>query len=952
MSDPSLERIEELFHRAVDLNPEQRAAFLEIECAGDAKLKSAVLALLAHDQVSADATDFLASPVHRPVRSNDAATHKAEPADQSSSEVPENWEDFSPIIPGYEILEELGRGGMGVVYKARQTGLNRIVALKMLLSIGPVSPEDFARFRVEAESLAQLHHPNIVQIFEIGEHEGLPFFVMEYIEGPSLAQQTGGVAQRPLVAAHIVEILARAMAAVHERGIIHRDLKPANILLQGPRTPAGREKGTQVEGETRRLGDKEKEKQGQRTGSLSLPVSPSPGLLVSLSECVPKITDFGLAKRLESSGAATKTGTVIGTPWYMPPEQARGDISGLGPWTDLYSLGAILYELLTGRPPIQDESPALTLMKVLSDEPLPPSRWRPDLPRDLNTICLKLLEKDPQRRYASAVELAEDLRRYQAGEPIKARPIGMLERTWRWCRRQPLTAAALTSTAILGLGLIITVLVFNSRLRESLAREKRLAEDRRGQLIQLHVSIGVRELDSGDAFTALVWLAEALRLDEENADHRLRILQILEHVPWLIKVEICDGDVLASRFTANNCWLAAACPDRSVRIWDVNRNTYIGPRLEHTAAVVLAEFSPDGQYLATASADGALRLWRLDNGESDLISPATVEQPGWLASTRTPRSQFKRLMFNPNGRVLVTQTADDTVHAWLIENGKHISFETFTGDKGTILSSDGKFAFSLDPSGNERLWEPTEIPFTKVQLEILHAGIPSALSADGRYAALVDDKKTVRIAETATGKIRGNSLAHTHPVLRVMFTPQGDHILTVDATHVARLWRYTTHDQPIMTVSTGSLEGIVPFTQFSLNGRFLAALGSDDRLRVWEVATHKQATPPLHPRVPLQYESISPDGSRLLVVGKDHTVRLWDLSPCGSEIRGQGSGLRGQEMHAIQPGLNKEFTASQLSALVAELAGVRLDEQERLVPLDEAELLAIWQRWVAMRSSE
>src|SRR5262249_18115339 len=268
--------------------------------------------------------DFLESPIQRPRPANDAATQGPD----AGGSLPEA-NSFQPVIPGYEILEELGRGGMGVVYKARQLGLNRLVALKMLLSIGPVSREDLARFRVEAESLAQLHHPNIVHIYEVGEHEGLPYFAMEYVEGPSLARITGGIGQSPPAAAHLVEILARAMAAVHQRGIIHRDLKPANVLLTRGERP-GTDAKTDV-----------------------LPaVRSSPTTYDSpLTNYMPKITDFGLAKRFEGvtprdahPGAATQSGTVIGTPWYMAPEQARGEISGLGPCTDLYSLGAILYE--------------------------------------------------------------------------------------------------------------------------------------------------------------------------------------------------------------------------------------------------------------------------------------------------------------------------------------------------------------------------------------------------------------------------------------------------------------------------------------------------------------------------------------------------------------------------------------------------------------------------------
>lgn len=919
MSDPPLERVEELFHRAAEMNPEQRAAFLEIECAGDIDLKSAVEALLKHDRESTDATDFLESPILRSARQRDSATLKpgldgSYPTSESSI----------PVIPGYEILEELGRGGMGVVYKARQTGLNRLVALKMLLSVGPVSREDLARFRVEAESLAQLHHPNIVQIYEISEHEGLPYFAMEYVPGPSLAQQMGGAAQAPQAAAHLVEILAGAMSVVHQRGIIHRDLKPANVLLSD---------------EFRVMSDESKN---------TIRVSHTSHITHD-SSLIPKITDFGLAKRFEGkgidaahAGAATQTGTVIGTPFYMPPEQARGDISGLGPWTDIYSLGAIFYELLTGRPPIQESNPTLTLMKVLSDDPLPPSHWRRGLSRDLDTICLKCLEKDPIKRYAGAGELAEDLRRFQAGQPIRARPIGFVEHIWRWCRRQPLAATALASTGALGLALLITVIVYNARLREELAKEVRLSEDRRVQLV--YVSIAVREMDSGDAFTALLWLTEALKLDETNANHRQLILQILEKVPWLIRVGTCDGHVLASRFTADDCRLAAVQPDHSIRIWDVMTGRYFGPRLKHTEEVLLAEFSPDGQLLATASVDGAVRLWRLDSGKSDLLSEPT--KTSGADAALFAGSQVKRLVFDPSGKFLLTQSGESTVRCYSITTGKVVSLADPMDN--SLLSPDGRFVFSMDSSGMTKLWNVSEDKATTAPIKIEGTAqevggsnlIPSALSMDGKWVAIVDGKNTVRIAETATGKIRGKSLTHHQPVERVIFGPRGENVLTIDKAQYARVWRWENlqpGDLPWVMVSSGSKEGQVVMAHFDLKGRFLAALGNDHRLRIWDVTSHTQATPPLHPRDTLDFEAFSEDGKRLVVVGKDHTVRLWDLSPCASN--------EAQRDHAIQPGMKREFTLPHLSALVQELAGAHLDEQKHVVPLDQEGVLATWKRY-------
>jgi serine/threonine-protein kinase len=334
------------------------------------------------------------------------------------------------VLAGYEILEELGRGGMGVVYKARQKSLNRLVALKMLLGGERAGAERMGRFQAEAEAVARLQHPNIVQVYEVSEQGGLPYFSLEYLEGGSLAAKIAGKPQPPREVAVIVEILARAMACAHQSGIVHRDLKPSNILL-------GRD-GT------------------------------------------PKVTDFGLARDLEGDSGYTRSGTLLGTPSYMPPEQAAGRGHQVGPLADVYSLGAILYALLTGRPPFQGASAMETVELVRTQEPVPPRRLQPGVPVDLDTICLKCLRKEPHRRYESAGELADDLHRYLAGEPIRARPIGHLGRLWSWCRRNPrvaaLTALVLALLVVVAVGSTVAAVVISAR-RDEAERERQAAEE-------------------------------------------------------------------------------------------------------------------------------------------------------------------------------------------------------------------------------------------------------------------------------------------------------------------------------------------------------------------------------------------------------------------------------------------------------------------------------------------
>lgn len=381
-----------------------------------------------------------------------------------------------PKLAGYEIMEEIARGGMGVVYKARERELNRVVALKMILPDTQAHGEVLTRFRSEAEAIARLQHPNIVQVFEIGEHDGSPFIAMEYVEGESLASKLAKP-MPPREAAGLVEKLARAMQHSHERGILHRDLKPANVLLD-------------------------------------------------LSG-VPKVTDFGLAKKIDADSSQTKTGSVIGTPSYMAPEQASGS-KDIGPTADVYALGAILFECLLGSPPFRAPTPLETILLVLSQEPVSPHRLNPGVPRDLDTICMKCLAKESAKRYASAGELADDLGRFREGKPIHARPVGYAERAWKWTRRYPWVAGVVLLVPLVvfaGLVSVIALLLLRQEANEKqqaieLGRRAELDSERTALQIRLSFSFismyqGRQQKGQREAFQTL---AEITALSERHPD--------------------------------------------------------------------------------------------------------------------------------------------------------------------------------------------------------------------------------------------------------------------------------------------------------------------------------------------------------------------------------------------------------------------------------------------------
>jgi serine/threonine-protein kinase len=449
----------------------------------------------------------------------------------------ETGNELKGLAPGYEILGELGRGGMGIVYKARDPRLNRLVALKMLRPGGRACPEELARFRHEAAAAARLQHPHIVQIYEVGESGGCPFFAMEWVEGGSLDRKLRGAPLPPRDAARLVATLARAVHAAHQRGLVHRDLKPANVLLT--------------------------------------------------AEGLPKVADFGLAKRLDAGAGETKSGVILGTPSYMAPEQAQGRPSAVTPLTDVYALGAVLYEVLTGRPPFRAATTHETLQQVLDEDPVPPRRLLPKTPRDLETVCLKCLRKEPHQRYASAAALAEDLERYLAGEPIVARPVGRVERLLKWARRRPAAAGlwpALTLLLALGVGVAWSRHLDHAAAearRQLTDQEARLAMQRARELLDAAWQAPDPTRALAEARAAADRAAAVADSGEASADVRHEAAALRRRVAARIDQAQKNGTLLTALLDVQVRWVAS---------------TY--RRNEHGQLLTRAEPSVDEQFTA------------------------------------------------------------------------------------------------------------------------------------------------------------------------------------------------------------------------------------------------------------------------------------------------------------------------------------------------------------------
>jgi serine/threonine protein kinase/WD40 repeat protein len=682
-----------------------------------------------------------------------------------------------PAVPGYEVIREVGRGGMGVVYWAWQTGLNRCVALKMILAGAHAGPEELARFQTEAEAVARLQHPNIVQIYEVGRHDRHPYMALEYVDGGSLAEQLDGTPLPVRVAAQLVETLAHAIHYAHQRGIVHRDLTPANVLLQGSGV---RSQGSGVRSQESR----------RRDGVSSLTPDSWP--------LTPKITDFGLAKILIGGGGVqTQTGAVLGTPSYMAPEQAGGKTKEVGPATDVYSLGAILYELLTGRPPFKAQTVLETLQQVQSVEPVPPSQLQPKLPRDLTTITLKCLQKEPAKRYASALDLAEDLRRFLAGEPIRARPVGRGERLWRWCQRNP-AVAALAAAVVLLLGVLSGgALVKNAQLATALdvseeanrKANERLWESLRDQARSMRMS-----RHAGQRIESLQAIQEALKLPLQagRSVDELRTEAIaalaLPDVELLREWEGCPPGTVGLDFDGNLERYARLAKDGTISVRRVRDDAEIARWREPAEGDWPGEsnlrLSHDGRFVCFRHpTSGRLTVRRLDGSQ-----PALCYQSPKDDKTDTG----KPMDFSPDGKLLAYILADARIAVVDLASGQARYLPPTGADWQQHLRfapDNRRFALGIRRRGQWAI-DVRDTATGKVQWRLPHPAkaIRPAWHPDGQTLATCGDDLCIRLWDAKSGRLLRVLEGHKQLGIKCAFTRTGDRLISNDWSSLLRVW--------------------------------------------------------------------------------------------------------------------------------------------------------------------
>lgn len=784
-----------------------------------------------------------------------------------------------PQLANYEILEELARGGMGVIYRAIQflnpgeKSSTRMVALKMMRDGDLASLADVRRFRREAAAVAQLSHSNIVPIYEVGQQEGQHFFSMELIEGGSLAQRKEdfrlpyfdsrtrldsdgnfwsplAVELRQACIATLIATTARAVHYAHQRGLIHRDLKPANILI---------------------------DVQGQ-----------------------PHVTDFGLAKRLvrtqptepESEFPLTQPGEIIGTPTYMAPEQARGE-GALTTATDVFSLGAIFYELLTSRPPFRQATPLATLLELLGKEPVPPRTLNPHVPPDLETICLKCLHKDPAARYGTAEALAEDLERWQRGEPIKARAVGRGERAYKWARRHPRLAA-------LGLACLTTGLLGVVALGVSLFLARETLAEREAALYVSHIGLAKYErLHS--VFRAQQHLEQcepSRRRWEWHYLHRLchsELRTLTGHTGTLMAVAYhpqgkvlatasADGRVLLWEvetgrllrtfpeqgprilhlvYSPDGERLATAAEGGTLTLWDANSGTVLAALRGHRHAVTAAAFSPDGKRLASAGEDGTVRLWETYAGpEGRLLAQEADVVAG--------------LSFSPDGESLAFATMQGSLRVLCADTGEDILTDTRRGSrwKGVCYSPDGTKLVTFGSGGQVEIFDARlRKSLVWWQGGSAHWINAAAFTPNGEYLALGGDDGSIQIWDVRTNDARLAFVlrGHGRRVNGLAYSPDGNTLASASTDGTVKIWdAHANPEEAQITGHTNTITGLA----FAPGGEWLASASVDQTIRLTCPHTGRLLRMLPEQREEARCLGVTLDGKELLCGGIDGYVRV------------------------------------------------------------------------------
>jgi WD40 repeat protein/serine/threonine protein kinase len=766
-----------------------------------------------------------------------------------------------PAVPGYLPLRVLGRGGRGIVYLADDARLPRRVALKMILAGSDAGPRDLARFRIEMEAHARLEHPNIIPIYQVGDYQDRPFFAMEYVSGGTLKERLQEGLPPPRDAARLAETLARAMHYAHQRGVLHRDLTPANVLLQS--VSAKDTKGHQDQWA------EDRDRKAERP--TPPPRVPSCPAWITFT---PKISDFGLAKFLDAKASQTcltRSHEIVGTASYMAPEQAAGKVGEVGTLTDVYGLGAVLYQMLTGHAPFEGASIGEILTKVQSDGalPPPPRRWRSAVPADLELICLKCLEKESARRYASAEQLADELGRFREGKPlIHTRPVGRVERLWRWCRRNPALAAACTITvlaliagtsvsAVFGLSKARTAGKLVLALDESREKARQLEETNR-KAADLALALGLHLCEQGDVSLGVLWLAQSLETAPPDAKDLQRAIRT-NLAAW--------GDTLRP--------LRATLPASS--------------------EVLAVAYSPDGKLVVTGTEDGTAQLWDAATGEPSGPPLRCGAPPGSCAADVPRRNRIMAVTFGPDSRTVLVGSWDKSAYLWDVATRQAITLThpdevwavAFSPDGKQVLTGSGEpFLPPTKPCrGEARLWEAA----TGKLLHVLPHGdrvYTVAFNRDGRVALTGSSDKTARLWDAASGCLL-RTLPHEGRVWAAIFSPDDTKVLTGSSDNTARLWDVATGRLIVTLPHTGAVWAVA----FSPDGQILLTGDYNHTAQLWKTETGAALRPPLPHDGPVHAGAFSPDGKTVLTGCGDRTARLWDVAtgrPLGPPLLNQG----------------------------------------------------------------